>query len=86
MPLDLYVNLHFGILPSAPARSRTLISSEKHSELQGQQESYGSVGADKKHVGSMVGSTVQTRKGEQLSYPSVIFWSIFSYTLNLIRF
>ncbi|KHN03241.1 Pleiotropic drug resistance protein 3 [Glycine soja] len=48
---------------NSPARSRTLISSEKHSELQGQQESYGSVGADKKHVGSMVGSTVQTRKG-----------------------
>ncbi|KAG4942321.1 hypothetical protein JHK85_046967 [Glycine max] len=59
---------------NSPARSRTLISSEKHSELQGQQESYGSVGADKKHVGSMVGSTVQTRKEGEIrigGYPKV---------------
>ncbi|RDX80824.1 Pleiotropic drug resistance protein 3, partial [Mucuna pruriens] len=61
--VDQYVNLHFDILPSAPARSRTLISSEKHSELQGQQKSNGSFGADKKIVGSLIKNTVETRKG-----------------------
>ncbi|KAG2407357.1 Pleiotropic drug resistance protein [Vigna angularis] len=59
--VDLYCNLHFGIAPLAPARSRTLISSEKHPELQEQQENNSSIGADKKHVASLIENTVETR-------------------------
>ncbi|XP_027919830.1 pleiotropic drug resistance protein 3-like isoform X1 [Vigna unguiculata] len=47
---------------NAPARSRTLVSSEKHPELQKQQENNSSIGADKKPVTSLIENTVETRK------------------------
>ncbi|XP_061351458.1 pleiotropic drug resistance protein 3-like isoform X2 [Gastrolobium bilobum] len=52
----------------APARSRALISSEKHSELQGQQESNGGFGADKKHAGSLIESNAEPKKGLVLPF------------------
>ncbi|XP_057416411.1 pleiotropic drug resistance protein 3 [Lotus japonicus] len=47
----------------APARSRTLISYDKHSELQGNKKIDGSFGADKKPARSLTESTVETIKG-----------------------
>jgi len=85
MLLDLYCNLHFGIAPSAPARSRTLVSSEKNSELQEQQENNSSIGADKKLVTSPIENTVETRKRELLSCSCVPvkFYIVIYFGVNL---
>ncbi|WVZ09670.1 hypothetical protein V8G54_014200 [Vigna mungo] len=50
-----------GLNFDAPARSRTLISSEKHAELQEQRENNSSIVADKKPVTSLIENTVETR-------------------------
>lgn len=61
----LYVNLHFN-LHSAPGKSRALISYEKHSQLQGKNDSHNNLNRDQTPTGASPKTNIEPRKGEKV--------------------